>query len=226
MHVYEGNTELQSVSFTYRHRSIGARSLLTGVTFTDKVTGKTRAYTLRYLHETEEYSPATKAVDRHGYYNGHEENTDLVERHIVEFNMAATGTHSTYYGYIGGADRSPSADYACYYSLQSIGYPDGASETFSYGLNLYTDDFGQEQYAGGLRVERVELRDAELNVKSSYDAFTSKNGVYLNNVVSDSKSMSSLLYHLYPSSKNPNRAQQKIMGTTYQFYIWQTRWRN
>ena len=166
MHVYEGNTELQSVSFTYRHRSIGARSLLTGVTFTDKVTGKTRAYTLRYLHETEEYSPATKAVDRHGYYNGHEENTDLVERHLVEFNMAATGTHSTYYGYIGGADRSPSADYACYYSLQSIGYPDGASETFSYGLNLYTDDFGQEQYAGGLRVERVELRDAELNVKS------------------------------------------------------------
>ena len=130
------------------------------------MTGKTRAYTLRYLHETEEYSPATKAVDRHGYYNGHEENTDLVERHIVEFNMAATGTHSTYYGYIGGADRSPSADYACYYSLQSIGYPDGASETSSYGLNLYTDDFGQEQYAGGLRVERVELRDAELNVKS------------------------------------------------------------
>ena len=56
-----------------------------------------------------------------------------------------------------------------------------------------------------------------------YDAFTSKNGFYLNNVVSDSKSMSSLFYHLYPSSMNPNRAQQKIMGTTYQFYIWQSK---
>ena len=56
-----------------------------------------------------------------------------------------------------------------------------------------------------------------------YDAYTSRNGAYLNNVVSDSKSMSSLLYHLYPSSKNPSRGQQKIMGTTYQFYIWQSK---
>lgn len=56
-----------------------------------------------------------------------------------------------------------------------------------------------------------------------YDAFTSRDGKYLNNVISDSKSMSSLLYHLYPSSKNPNRKQQKIMGTTYQFYIWQSK---
>ena len=55
-----------------------------------------------------------------------------------------------------------------------------------------------------------------------YDAFTSKDGKYLNNVVSDSKSRSSLFYHLYPSSLNKKRSQQKIMGNTYQFYIWQS----
>jgi len=55
-----------------------------------------------------------------------------------------------------------------------------------------------------------------------YDAFTSKDGKYLNNVVSDSKSRSSLFYHLYPSSWNKKRSQQKIMGNTYQFYIWQS----
>ena len=63
----------------------------------------------------------------------------------------------------------------------------------------------------------------QFNGSYRYDAFTSKDGNYLNNVISDSKSMSSLLYHLYPSSRNPNRAQQKIMGTTYQFYIWQSK---
>ena len=56
-----------------------------------------------------------------------------------------------------------------------------------------------------------------------YDAFTSKDGKYLNNVISDSKSMSSFFYHLYPSNKNPNRSKQKIFGTTYQFYIWKSK---
>ncbi len=56
-----------------------------------------------------------------------------------------------------------------------------------------------------------------------YDAFTSSDGKYLNNVVSDSKSRSSLFYHLYPSSWNQQRSQQRIMGNTYQFYIWQSK---
>ena len=56
-----------------------------------------------------------------------------------------------------------------------------------------------------------------------YDAFTSKDGKFLNNVVSDSKNRSSLFYHIYPSSWNKKRSQQKIMGNTYQFYIWQSK---
>ncbi len=54
-----------------------------------------------------------------------------------------------------------------------------------------------------------------------YDAFTSKNKRFLNNVISDSKSMSSFFYHI-SNSLNKRRYEQKIMGTTYQFYIWQS----
>ena len=55
-----------------------------------------------------------------------------------------------------------------------------------------------------------------------YDAFTSKDGKNLYNIISDSKSMSSFLYHLFPSRMNPSRIQQKFLGTTYQFYIWRS----
>ena len=55
-----------------------------------------------------------------------------------------------------------------------------------------------------------------------FDAFTSKDGKSLNNVISDSKSMSSFLYHMWPSSWNQRRSSQKPMGNTYQFYIWKT----
>jgi RHS repeat-associated protein len=56
----------------------------------------------------------------------------------------------------------------------------------------------------------------------SYSAFTSKDGKHLINVIGDSKSRSSLLYHLYPNGWNKRRSQQKIMSNTYQFYIWQS----
>uniref|UniRef100_UPI0009F981C0 RHS repeat domain-containing protein n=2 Tax=Bacteroides bouchesdurhonensis TaxID=1841855 RepID=UPI0009F981C0 len=55
-----------------------------------------------------------------------------------------------------------------------------------------------------------------------FDAFTSKDGKSLNNVISDSKSMSSFLYHMWSSSWNQRRSSQKPMSNTYQFYIWKT----
>lgn len=177
MRVYEGNTELQRITFTYHKMRVGTRSLLTKVAFTDPSSGKTRTYELDYWNRTDEYDPYTKAVDRHGYYNGHEENTDRVERRLVEFGKPSDGNHSTYYGYIGGADRSPVPDYARYYSIYSIRYPDGGREQYDYELNLYDgyDVQGNPTvlYAGGLRISRIECRDADgtlKNVRSfSYD---------------------------------------------------------
>lgn len=52
-----------------------------------------------------------------------------------------------------------------------------------------------------------------------YDGYSSKDGHYINNVVTDSKSVTSLGYHI-PFLKNHRRGQNRILGNTYQFYIW------
>ncbi|WP_129585937.1 RHS repeat-associated core domain-containing protein, partial [Bacteroides bouchesdurhonensis] len=53
-----------------------------------------------------------------------------------------------------------------------------------------------------------------------YDAFTSSDGKTLNNVISDSKSRTSLFFHL-PFS-NQSRNQTRAFSNTYQFYIWKS----
>ncbi len=55
-----------------------------------------------------------------------------------------------------------------------------------------------------------------------YDIYTSGNGVLFNNVVSDSKSVRSLFYHIVPDRYNKDRKfYTNCFGNTYQFYIWQ-----
>lgn len=55
-----------------------------------------------------------------------------------------------------------------------------------------------------------------------YDGFSSKDGNYINNVATDSKSITSLGYHI-PFLNNHRRSQNKAFGTTYQFYIWRSK---
>ena len=164
VHVYEGSTETLSASLTYHKVRSDSRSLLKRVTFTDRVTGKNRSYDLSYYDETGSYGFQTNAVDRYGYYNGHEENTDRVERRVVEFQMVPNGSHTHYYARIGGADRSPNAFRASRHALSELRYPDGSLEKYSYGLNRYT--FYKETYAGGLRVERIECYDTKGELKN------------------------------------------------------------
>jgi len=55
-----------------------------------------------------------------------------------------------------------------------------------------------------------------------YDGYSSKDGCYINNVVTDSKSVTSLGYHI-SLLKNHRRRQNREFGTTYQFYIWRSK---
>lgn len=55
-----------------------------------------------------------------------------------------------------------------------------------------------------------------------YDGYTSKNPLFINNVATDSKSITSLFYHI-PFLKNHRRSQKKKLSNTYQFYIWKSR---
>ena len=55
-----------------------------------------------------------------------------------------------------------------------------------------------------------------------YDGYSSKDGRSINNVATDSKSITSLGYHI-PLLNNHRRNQRKAFGTTYQFYIWRAK---
>jgi hypothetical protein len=79
----------------------------------------------------------------------------------------------------------------------------------SFGLfGLLTSFSMAEQFIGGYRL----------------DVFTSKNGTAYNNIVSDSKSRSSLFLRLPLENvrRGTQSAQKYGMGNTYQFYIWKT----
>lgn len=52
-----------------------------------------------------------------------------------------------------------------------------------------------------------------------YDDYTSKNGKFINNVIYDSKSATSLAYRVMSEHK---RNKGPHLGNTYQFYIWQS----
>ena len=54
-----------------------------------------------------------------------------------------------------------------------------------------------------------------------FDSFVGSNGNYMYNVVSDSKSVRSLFYHIIPERYNKDRkVYTNHFGNTYQFYIW------
>lgn len=55
-----------------------------------------------------------------------------------------------------------------------------------------------------------------------YDGYRGKDGKTLYNVATDSKSVTSLGYHM-PFLKNHRRSQRKEFGNTYQFYLWKSR---
>ncbi len=56
-----------------------------------------------------------------------------------------------------------------------------------------------------------------------FDSFVGSNGNYMYNVVSDSKSVRSLFYHIIPERYNKDRkVYTNHFGNTYQFYIWRT----
>lgn len=170
IHVYEGNIEVQRITFSYEKRRFGPRSFLTGITFTELAGNKSRSYAMSYQKVLSDYAGRSNAVDLYGYYNGHDENTDRVERRIVEFTKPYDGTFGTYYGYIGGADRTPDAHCASNFSISSLRYPNGETESYLYELNTYKgydyDGNETELYAGGIRIKEIGYKDIGNNRKS------------------------------------------------------------
>jgi hypothetical protein len=76
-----------------------------------------------------------------------------------------------------------------------------------FGLWGYLSSFSMaEQFIGSYRL----------------DVFTSKDAKSYNNIISDSKSKSSLFYNADVSDKRRSEMTTPGLGTTYQFYIWKS----
>ncbi len=54
-----------------------------------------------------------------------------------------------------------------------------------------------------------------------YDGYSSSDGLTIYNVATDSKSVTSLAYHI-PFLSNHRRSQKREFGNTYQFYLWRS----
>ncbi len=54
------------------------------------------------------------------------------------------------------------------------------------------------------------------------DIFTSKDSKNYNNIISDSKSKSSLFYNLPVTDRGRSDMQSPDLGNTYQFYLWKS----
>ena len=78
-------------------------------------------------------------VDHWGYYNGANNNYNLIPEHFMEFGSGC-GI------YFEGADREPNEDFGKSAILREIGYPTGGKTEFLYGAHEYS-------YIGGSKVE-------------------------------------------------------------------------
>ena len=153
LQIYEKSTLIKEISFSYKDYNYqNRRFALTGIVITDKITNSTQTYSFDYYENYSYSSLSTKAIDYWGYYNGKEENTDMVPRQ--EISLMVQGSGDTQYAIIGGADREPNLSCAKTYTLKSITYPTGATDQLEYGLNKYKSD-GVVKEAGGLRIEKI-----------------------------------------------------------------------
>lgn len=160
MQIFEKNILIKEIKFSYTpiNNTTSGRYSLDKVEITDKISNGTQTYVLDYYNSTP-YSRQTKGIDFWGYYNGHEENWDLVPMQEIEMSHRISADN-IYYAWIGGANREPVLEYAQAYTLRSITYPTGNRDNFNYGLNKYKDpETGEIKEAGGLRIESVQTFD-------------------------------------------------------------------
>lgn len=106
-------------------------------TFTDENSIDILPYTFYYANENSNFPiKNTYGIDFWGYYNGHDENTNLYTSDIY-INLAGI--------------RTPDFAHAVYGALDSIVYPTGGSTAFRYELNTYSGS----NPGPGIRVKKV-----------------------------------------------------------------------
>lgn len=155
MKVYEGSTLLQTVYFTYQNISIayhGTGQLLSSITITDNIQSTSQTYSFTYYPNN-----ASTSMDCWGYNNGTVQlNTDRVPMQTIKVWSPQNRYEVT--DTVGGNwyGGSASTDGSLSNTINSITYPTGLSEVFTYELHQYqVPGYSWNQATGGLRIKSI-----------------------------------------------------------------------
>lgn len=94
------------------------------------------------------------AQDYWGFYNGEEENTNLIPKQQISVNYGGFNLDQ----WVGGADRDPNPVFMTEGVLKKIIYPTKGYTQFEFETHKYYE--GVAKYAGGLRVKTIETRSS------------------------------------------------------------------
>jgi YD repeat-containing protein len=121
------------------------------ITITDKLTNLTKKYKFSYWTDSFTWNHDT-ARDYWGFYNGHDENMDMIPRQKIWYAPSNNGSEVD----IGFANREADSTYMKEGVLKVIQYPTGGTTTFDYQIHKYRDFNTQEiKLAGGLRIKSI-----------------------------------------------------------------------
>jgi hypothetical protein len=155
MKIYEGSTLLQTIDFAYQNISIayhGTGQLLNTLTVTDNVQSTSQTYSFTYYPNY-----ASTMMDCWGYNNGTvQSNTDRVPMQTI-YVYSPDNRHEVI-DTVGGNYNynNPQLTNCLSNTINSITYPTGLNEVFTYELHQYrAPDCSYNQDAGGLRIKSI-----------------------------------------------------------------------
>lgn len=152
--------------FDYINSSLNItnRYYLESIAITDRKGTPQETYRFGYYNPDLLPSPGTRAIDYWGYFNNvfHSVEETLVPWQTIEVTRGHFTPQENYY--ITGMDinigskfsREPDEEYMKYGTLNSITYPAGATDEFTYEAHRYRTKGGDVKIAGGLRVKRIK----------------------------------------------------------------------
>jgi YD repeat-containing protein len=134
---------IEKINFNYL-KTANERVFLQNITCIDP----SKKYAFEYINQTSFPKRLATSQDHWGYYNGKDNNINLVPKNIADFNI---GINNIDYN---GADKEPNADFAKTGLLKKIFYPTKGYTEFDYESNTY---WGEKTTYNAKTVEKIDL---------------------------------------------------------------------
>jgi YD repeat-containing protein len=197
---------------------------LDAVQFFDNAGKLIEQYKLTYTTNSFSWTSNPNARDLWGYYNGANQNTDLLLPTTVQMRQTLNGAIGPV-SFGGAFDRTVNTQYAQEGVLSRIDFPTGGYTTFSYQSNQYlnTDQGmpGVPTYVGGLRVYKiVSTADASSPaITKTYKYGSNEDGYgMLNSRAYDFNYNTSQMYRRQACAADESQVTAKLIYNIHTYY--------